>query len=77
VKRSVRDELTWDVTHWYMEAMLRISWYSYPYLNKQKRFVPLIIAFVFSPTKLEIRTEEVLPGSEGRGEEGGGSRGEQ
>jgi hypothetical protein len=49
-----------------MEAMLRISWYSYPYLNKQKRFVPLIIAFVFSPTKLEIGAEQILPRSEGR-----------
>jgi hypothetical protein len=34
-----------------MEAMLGISLYSYPY--------------VFSSTKLEIRAEQVLPGSEG------------
>jgi hypothetical protein len=36
--------------------------------NQQKHFVSLIIAFVFSPTKLEIRAEQILPGSE----EGGG-----
>jgi hypothetical protein len=33
VKRSVRHEPTWDVTHLYMEAMLGISLYSYPYVN--------------------------------------------
>jgi hypothetical protein len=32
-------------------------------------------AYVFSPTKLEIRAEQVLPGSEGgSGEEGGRGR---
>jgi hypothetical protein len=67
VKRFIRDELTWDVTHWHMEAMLGISLYSYPYLNWKKCFVSLIIAFVFSPTKLEIRAEQILPGSEGGG----------
>jgi hypothetical protein len=30
-----------------------------------KHFVFLIIAYVFSSTKLEIRAEQVLPGSEG------------
>jgi hypothetical protein len=34
-----------------MEAMLGISLSSYPYLNQQKCFVFLIIAFVFSSTK--------------------------
>jgi hypothetical protein len=48
-----------------MEAMLGISLYSYPYLNYQKRFVFLIIAYTFSSTKLEIRAEQVLPGSQG------------
>jgi hypothetical protein len=48
-----------------METMLRISLYSYPYLNSQKRFVFLIIAYVFSSTKLEIRAEQILPGSGG------------
>jgi hypothetical protein len=36
-------------------------------------------AYVFSSTKLVIRAEQVLPGSEGRrgGEAGGGGRGEK
>jgi hypothetical protein len=38
--------------------------YSYLYLNQQKCFVFLIIAYVFYSTKLEIRAEQVLPGSE-------------
>jgi hypothetical protein len=40
-----------------METMLGISLYSYPYLNEQKRFVFLIIAYVLSSTKLEISAE--------------------
>jgi hypothetical protein len=42
-------------------------------------FVFLIIANVFSSTKLEIRAEQVLPGSEvGRGErKGTGGKGEE
>jgi hypothetical protein len=55
-----------------MEAMLGISLYSYPYLNQQKRFVSLTIAYVFSSTKLEKRAEQVLPGSGGGGEVMGG-----
>jgi hypothetical protein len=43
-----------------METMLGISLYSYPYLNYQKRFVFLIIAYTFSSTKLEIRAEQIL-----------------
>jgi hypothetical protein len=31
----------------------------------QKYYVFLIIAYIFSSTKLEKRTEQVLPGSEG------------
>jgi hypothetical protein len=50
-----------------MEAMLGISLYSYPYLNYQKHYVFLIIAYVFSSTKLEKRAKQVLPGSEGGG----------
>jgi hypothetical protein len=38
--------------------------YSCPYLNQQKPFVLLIIAYTLSSTKLEIRTEQFLPGSE-------------
>jgi hypothetical protein len=48
-----------------METMLGISLYSYPYLNWQKLFVFLIIAYVFSSTKLEISTGQILPGCEG------------
>jgi hypothetical protein len=59
---SVRDKSTWVVTLLYMEAMLGISLYSYPYLNLQKRFVFLIIAYVFSSMKLKIKTVQVLPG---------------
>jgi hypothetical protein len=66
---SVRDESTWVVTHLCMEAMVGISLYSYPYLNEQKCFVFLILAYVFSSTKLEKRAEQVLPGSEGVGGE--------
>jgi hypothetical protein len=58
---SVGYESTWVVTHLYMEAMLGITLYSYLYLNLQKRFVFLIIAYVFSSMKLEIREEWVLP----------------
>jgi hypothetical protein len=78
---KVRDESIWVVTHLYMEAMLGISLYSYPYLNYQKHFVFLIIAYVFSSTKLETRAEQVLPGSEGvvgereRGHGAGGRNG--
>jgi hypothetical protein len=52
-----------------MEAMLGISLNSYPYLNKQKCYVFLIIAYVFSSRKLEKRAEQVLPRSEGGWEE--------
>jgi hypothetical protein len=78
VKRSVRDELIWDITHWYMEAMLGISLYSSPCLNQQKRFVFLIIIYVFSATKLEIKAEQVVPGSKEGWEERerAGGRGE-
>jgi hypothetical protein len=37
----------------------------------EKRYVFLIIAYAFSSTKLEKRAEQVLPGSEGSGGEGG------
>jgi hypothetical protein len=39
----------------------------------QKRFVFLIIAYVFSSAKLEIRLKQVLPGSEEVGEERDGT----
>jgi hypothetical protein len=46
-----------------MKTMLGISLYNYPYLNQQKPFVLLIIAYTFSSTKLEIRAEQFLSGS--------------
>jgi hypothetical protein len=51
-----------------MEAMLGICLYNYPYLNQKKRYVFLIIAYVYSSTKLEKRAEQVLPGSWGEGQ---------
>jgi hypothetical protein len=69
MKMSVKDESTWVVTHLYMEAMLGISLYSYPYINMQKCFVFLNIAYVFSSIKLEIRAEQVLPGRREGGRE--------
>jgi hypothetical protein len=53
-----------------MEAMLGISLYSSPYLKLAKTLVFLIIAYVYSSTKLDKRAEQVLPGSEGVGEAG-------
>jgi hypothetical protein len=60
-----------------METMLGISLYSCPYLNLQKCFVFIIIAYVFSSTKLEKRAEQYLPGIEGvwRREGGGWGQG--
>jgi hypothetical protein len=55
-----------------MEAMLGLSLYSYPYLNLQKCSVFPIIAYFYSSTRLEKRTEQVLPGSEGGGQGAGG-----
>jgi hypothetical protein len=54
-----------------METMLGISLYSYPYLYP-KRFIFLIVAYVYSSTKLEKRAEQFLPGSKGWEGEGGG-----
>jgi hypothetical protein len=52
-----------------MEAMLGISLYRYSYLNYQKLFAFLIIAYVFSSTKLEKRAEQLLPRSKVGGRE--------
>jgi hypothetical protein len=52
-----------------MEAMLEISLYSFPYLRYQKRFIVLIIAYVFSSTNWKKRAEKVLPGREEGGRE--------
>jgi hypothetical protein len=49
-----------------MEAMLRISLYSYLYFKLAKKcYVFLTISNVFASTKLEKRAEQDLPGSEG------------
>jgi hypothetical protein len=45
-----------------MKVMLGISLYICPYLNWQKRFVFLIIAYFYSSTELEKSPEQVLPG---------------
>jgi hypothetical protein len=54
-----------------MEEMLGISLYNYPYLNYQKCYVFLIIAYVYSSTKLEKRADQILLGSERTGTQGG------
>jgi hypothetical protein len=53
-----------------MEAKLRISLYSYPYLNEQKPLVLLINAYTLYSRKLEIRAKQYLLGSEGLGARG-------
>jgi hypothetical protein len=62
-----------------MEAMLGISLYSYPYLNSQKYFVFLIIAYDFS-SKQNWRKGQNRSCLEargvGRGGGGGGQEGE-
>jgi hypothetical protein len=62
-----------------MEAMLKISLYSYLCLKLAKCYVFLTISYVFSSTKLEKRAEQVLPGSKGVGREreGAGGSGER
>jgi hypothetical protein len=60
VKRSGRDEPVWVAIHKRMEAMLRISLYSYLYLKLAK-------TLFFSSTKLDNkRAEQVLPRKTGR-----------
>jgi hypothetical protein len=59
-----------------MEVMLGTSLYSYLYLKQKKRFVFLIIAYVFSSTKLENRFCLEARGVGGEREEAGG-RGEK
>jgi hypothetical protein len=69
VKRSDRDEPIRVVVHVFMEAMLRISLYSHLYLKLAKTLF-LTIVYVFSPTKLEKRAEQVLPGFQRDGGKG-------
>jgi hypothetical protein len=55
VKRSGRDESIWVVIHMCMEAMLGISLYIILMSNYQKHYLFVIIACVFSSTRLEKR----------------------
>jgi hypothetical protein len=50
-----------------MKGMLGISLYSCLYLNLQKCYVFLIIAYFYCSTEMEKSSEQVLPESEGGG----------
>jgi hypothetical protein len=72
VKRSGRDESIQVVIQMCMEAMLRIS-LLLSLSQASKIPMSFLLSLVFSSTKLEKRTEQVLPGSkEAWGGEGGG-----
>jgi hypothetical protein len=71
MKRSDRDESIRVVIHMCMVAMLEISLNSYLYLKLAKTLCVLIIACVFSSTKLEKRAEQVLLEAGGWGGKGG------
>jgi hypothetical protein len=75
MRRSGRDEPIQIVIYTCMEAKLGISLYRYSYLKLAKKAIFLIIAYVFSSTKLEKRAEQVLPGNEGDGGRERGARG--
>jgi hypothetical protein len=77
MKRCGRDEPIQVVIYLLMEATQGISLYSYPYLKLAKSYVFLITSYVFSSTKFEKKTEQVLPGSKGVGgrRTGGGVQG--
>jgi hypothetical protein len=61
MKRSGRDEPMWIVIHMYMEAMLGISLYSYPYLKLAKTLYLsyYLLCFLFN----KIREQESRTGS--------------
>jgi hypothetical protein len=61
-KRSDREEPMWVVIHKCMEAMLRISLYSYFYLKLAKNNVFLVICYVFSATKSENKRARSVGG---------------
>jgi hypothetical protein len=65
VKSSGRDEPIRVVIHMYMEAMLGISLYSYLYLRLAKMLCLSYYLLCFLFNKIEKRTEQFLPGSEG------------
>jgi hypothetical protein len=73
VKRSGGDESIQVVIYMCMEAMLGISLYTI-LISTSKNAVFLIIAYVFSSTKLVKRAEQVLPGRERCGGERKGVR---
>jgi hypothetical protein len=65
-KRSGKDEPVWIAIHKCVEAMLGVSLYNYLCLKLAKCYVFLIISYIFTSTKLEIkRAEKVLPRSGG------------
>jgi hypothetical protein len=76
VKRSVRDE--WDVSHLYMEAMLGISLYSYPYFNYEIKQTLCLsyycLYFLFNKIRDMGRADFCLEG-QGERERVGGSGG--
>jgi hypothetical protein len=63
----------------YMEAILGISLYNYPYLKLAKTLCLSYYCLCLLLIKLEKRAEQVLPGSEEgeREREGAGGRGER
>jgi hypothetical protein len=61
MKRSGRDEPKWVAIHMYMETMLRISLFSYPYLKLTKT-LSFLLSHALSSTKSEnTMAEQVLP----------------
>jgi hypothetical protein len=54
-----------------MKTMLGISLHNLSFTQLAKMLCLSYYAYVFSSTKLEIRAEQVLPGSKGGGREGG------
>jgi hypothetical protein len=74
-KRSGRDEPMWVAIYKCTEVMPGISLYSYLTSNQQKRYVFLIISYVFSTTKSETRVQQVLLRSRGWRDGRGGTRG--
>jgi hypothetical protein len=69
VKRSVRDESMWVVTHMCMEAMLGISLYSYLYLKLAKtlHLSSYFLCFLFNKIGEEGKTGSAWSEA-GRGE---------
>jgi hypothetical protein len=55
-----------------MKAVLGISQYSCPYLNNQKCYVFLIMAYFYSSTELKKSTEQFCLEGRGSGGESGG-----